>query len=250
MKTTNPEIVRCVSMTECHAAACGTLEQGISAAIAGQGYCTIALSGGKTPAGLLQMLCRPPFLTRIDWGRVFFFFGDERFVPPDHPESNFGMARENLLAHLPVTAEQVYRMPVEIRPYAAAARCYQETMAEAFLSLTGREHPFAEGEYPCFDLILLGMGGDGHTASLFPGHPALARTDWVAEVEDADGAVPPVPRLTLTLPVINHADTVLFLVGGADKIRLADSFFSGPPQPRYPASLVNPGRRLCWFLAD
>lgn len=180
---------------------------------------------------------------------MFFFFGDERVVPLDHPDSNFAMAHNNLLAPLSIANDHIFRMPVEIRPYSAAASRYQQTMAEAFAALSAEKRPYSDGEYPSFDLILLGMGHDGHTASLFPGHSALSRTDWVAEVE-TDQAAPPVPRLTLTLPVINHADTVLFLINGAEKIRLADSFLSGPPQVRYPASLVRPRQRLRWYLAD
>lgn len=242
------EIIRCESLPRCYTAIGGFLREFIQAAIDRQGYCTLALSGGKTPAALFQLLSRPPFLTSICWQKVYFFFGDERFVPPDHPDSNFGMAQKNLLAHLPITEGQVFRMPVEIRPYAAAASHYQHVMAEAFGSLAAKSPGQAEGRYPAFDLILLGMGDDGHTASLFPNHPALGRSDWVAEVE-AEGARPPVPRLTLTLPVINNADTVLFLISGAEKIKLADSFVSGPPQPRYPASLVRPRQRLLWYLA-
>jgi 6-phosphogluconolactonase len=239
------KIIRCDSLPQCYTAIGGFLQEFIQAAIDRQGYCTLALSGGKTPAALFQVLSRPPFLTTICWQKVYFFFGDERFVPPSHQDSNFGMAQKNLLAHLPITEAQVFRMPVEIRPYVAAASHYQRIMAEAFSTLKARPC----GQYPAFDLVLLGMGDDGHTASLFPGHPALGETGWVAEVE-AEGAKPPVPRLTLTLPVLNNADTVLFLISGVEKIKLADSFLSGPPQPRYPASLVRPRKRLLWYLAD
>lgn len=249
METTSPEIIRCASMPACSSAIADALEKGVLAAIDRQGYCTLVLSGGKTPAPLLQVLGGPPFSTRIPWAKVLFFFGDERFVPPDHPESNYGMAHKTLLSHLAIAKEQVFRMPVEISPHSAAARHYQRTMMETFGNLTGKPLPYGEGEYPAFDLILLGMGADGHTASLFPGHPVLSRTDWVAEVE-AEGARPPVPRLTLTLPVINNADTVLFLVGGTEKIELAESFLARAPQACYPASLVRPRCRLLWYFVN
>jgi 6-phosphogluconolactonase len=239
--------MRYASLDDCHAAVGGMVEMVIQAAIDRHGSCTIALAGGKTPAALYGMLGCPPWATRIPWAKVRFFFGDERCVPPDHPESNFGMARKNLFAHLSIADEQVFRMPVEIRPYAAAALHYQQTMAEAFGALVGRARRYGAGEYPSFDLILLGMGMDGHTASLLPGHPALNRMDWVAEV-GGEGAVPPVPRLTLTLPLLNNADTVLFLVSGTEKVRLADAVLAGPPQSRYPASLVRPRHRLLWYL--
>lgn len=249
MELPTPEIVRCAALDLCLATVAELVEKVIADAIHRQGSCSIALAGGSTPVPLYRLLASPPWLERISWAQVRFFFGDERCVPPDHPESNFAMARQNMLAQLPIATEQVFRMPGEMRPYAAAARHYQQTLATTFASLTGRKHPFADGEYPVFDLILLGMGMDGHTASLLPGNPALSRMDWVAEV-GGEGAKPSVPRLTLTLPVINNADTVLFLVSGAEKVRLAEEVLAGPAQPRYPASLVRPRQRLCWYLAD
>jgi len=236
-------------MAPCHAAIGHFLYNFVQTAIDRQGYFTIALSGGVTPAALYQTLCRPPFSTTICWPKMFFFWGDERFLPLDHPGNNFIMAQKNLLTHLPINSDHVFRMPTEIRPYTTAALHYQRTLANAFDALTSRNAPWAEGEYPSFDLVLLGMGTDGHTASLFPDHPALKRTDWVAEVE-SDQAAPPVPRLTLTLPVINNADTVLFLITGAVKNKLAESFFACQPQSRYPASLVRPRQRLLWYLVQ
>jgi len=249
MRTPSAEIFRFDSMAPCHASLGCFLQNFIQTAINRQGYFTIALSGGVTPAALFRALCRPPFSTTICWSKIFFFWGDERFLPLDHPDSNFAMAQKNLLTHLPISSDHVFRMPTEIKPYATAARHYQQTLAKTFATLTSKNEPWTKGEYPSFDLILLGMGQDGHTASLFPGHPALNRTDWVAEVE-TDQALPPVPRLTLTLPVINNADTALFLVGGAAKIKLAESFLACQPQPHYPASLVRPRQRLLWYLVQ
>lgn len=244
-----PEILRFASLARCHAALGEWLVHFVQTSIDRQGYCTIALAGGTTPAALYRVLSSPPLSAAPCWTKAYFFFGDERVVPLHHPDSNFMMAQQNLLAKLPIADDHIFRMPAEIRPYAAAARDYQHTLAGAFAALTGRKQPYAADDYPAFDLILLGMGADGHTASLFPGHAALQSTDWVAAVTD-EQARPAVPRLTLTLPVINHADTALFLVTGAEKIDLADSFLSGPPQPRYPASLVRPRHRLLWYMAD
>jgi len=243
------EIVRFNSLAECCTSIGNFIQAFTQKAIDRQGFCTIALPGGKTPATLWRTLSRPPFSTAICWSKVYFFFGDERFVPLDHPDSNFGMAQKNLLSPLSIAGDHIFTMPVETRPYATAARQYQETMAKAFATLTGRAQPYADADYPALDLILLGMGTDGHTASLFPGHQALQQNDWVAAVETNYG-LPPVPRLTLTLPIINNADTALFLVSGAEKIRLADSFFADPSKSCAPAALVRPRQRLLWYLAD
>lgn len=248
MQKPSLEICRFDALAECHEAIGHFLQNFIKVTIDRQGYFTLALPGGQTPAALFQALCRPPFLSSICWSKIFFFWGDERFLPLDHPNCNFSMAQRNLLANLPIASDHLFRMPTSILPYASAARQYQQTMAQVFGTLTSRKEPYAEGEYPSFDLILLGMGHDGHTASLFPGHPALTSTDWVAAVE-TDHASPPVPRLTLTLPIINNADTTLFLLTGAPKIKLAESFLACPPQAHLPASLVRPRKRLLWYLA-
>ncbi len=243
------EIMRFDSLAACYAAIGNFWQSLVQTAIERQGYCTVALSGGTTPVALFQTLCRPPFSTTICWSKIFFFWGDERFLPLNHPDNNYNMAQKNLLAQLPIKKNHIFRMPTEIRPYTTAALHYQRVIATVFSALTAKKQPYAEGEYPSFDLILLGMGHDGHTASLFPGQSALKRTDWVAEVETPQ-ALPPVPRLTLTLPVINNADTTLFFVNGLQKIKLAESFLSGRPQSCYPASLILPKRRLLWYLVS
>lgn len=216
----------------------------LAAAIARQGYATVALPGGRTPVFLFAELCRAK-VSGI-WEKTHVFFGDERCLPLWHPDSNYGLAQRHLLSQLPVAVGRVLPMPGEVRPLAEAARRYQTAMRDAFESLAGRR--LAPDEYPAFDLICLGMGDDGHTASLFPGHSALASTDWVAAVA-SDQARPPVPRLTLTLPLLNRAGTVMFLVSGAAKLRLAEFLLSGPPDGRYPASLVRPAGCLIWYLA-
>lgn len=209
-------------------------------AIEARGRFTIALSGGSTPKRLYHLLATKPYRDRVDWGRVEIFWGDERCVPPDHSDSNYRMAREAMLAHLPIPDDHIHRMEGERPDLDAAARDYQAIIARVF----GVE---ANAEPPAFDLVLLGMGPDGHTASLFPGTQALnERKAWVV--------ANPVPqlhttRLTLTLPILNRAREVLFLVAGADKAErwaevLGPSYDSAP---HLPAQLIRPTGTLKWF---
>ena len=201
-------------------------------AVAERGRFAVALSGGSTPQGLYRLLAEPPYRGRVDWGRVEIFWGDERCVPPDHHDSNFRMANEAMLAKLPLRPGHVHRMEAERTDRDSAAREYQAEIARAF----GVD---ANGEPPAFDLILLGMGPDGHTASLFPHTAALGETKrWVV--------INHVPqhntdRMTLTYPVLNRAREVLFLVAGADKAEPLAEVLQGPPDPqRLPSQRVRP----------
>ncbi len=174
-------------------------------AVAARGAFTRALAGGSTPRALYRLLADPrePYRARIRWPAVHAFFGDERAVPADSPDSNARMAREALLDHVPLAS--VHRIPGELGAEAAADRCEADLRAH-----------FGEVPFPRFDLVLLGLGGDGHTASLFPGSPALGeRQRWA--VAGPAGLPPRVPRVTLTLPVLDAARAALFLVAGADK---------------------------------
>jgi 6-phosphogluconolactonase len=177
-------------------------------AIEERGIFRVALSGGSTPKQVYPLLLEPERRDAVDWARVELFWGDERSVPPDHPESNFGVAYQMLIAQLPnVRPDRVHRMPAEAPDIAAAALSYESELRLAF---------GARGsEPPAFDLIWLGMGPDGHTASLFPNTDALTESDrWVVAnwVEPQDTW-----RMTLTYPVLNAARQVLFVVTGADK---------------------------------
>jgi 6-phosphogluconolactonase len=177
-------------------------------AIEGRGVFRVALCGGSTPRLVYPLLVVPPRVDVVDWRRVEFFWGDERCVPPDHPDSNFGLAYQALLSHLPaVRPEAVHRMVAEGPDYAAGALAY-----EAELRLAFGTHG---DEAPVFDLIWLGMGDDGHTASLFPDSRGLEVTDrwvWANWSPTIDAW-----RMTLTLPVLNAAREVLFVVTGAGK---------------------------------
>jgi 6-phosphogluconolactonase len=176
-------------------------------AITARGRCNWALAGGSTPEALYQLLAGRDHVGRVDWSKVHFFWGDERCVPPDHPDSNYRMATMAFLDTIAAPRQNVHRMEGELDPELAADR-YQAELERHFELRVGQG-------FPEFDLILLGMGADGHTASLFPGTPGLeeARRWVVANRIEALGTT----RLSLTLPVINAAAHVLFLVAGADK---------------------------------
>jgi 6-phosphogluconolactonase len=197
-----PEIVMTETPDDLAREAAGRFLDAAGRAIAERGRFAVAVSGGTGPKKLFALLAQPPYSKAVDWPKVHVFFADERYVPHDHPDSNLLLARENLLDHVPIPAANIHPMPTaDASPEAAAAQ-YADTLA-AF---------FAGGE-PRFDLMLLGMGPDGHTASLFPGHPDPA--GWVAAIHDSPK--PPPVRLTLTLDLINRSREIAFLVSGADK---------------------------------
>lgn len=197
-----------------------------------------ALSGGSTPARLYELLASPN--RSIPWDRVHLFQVDERCVPPDHPESNYKMIRAALLQHIAIPASNFHRMEAESADRDAAARQYAQEMAQVL-------HP-EQGERPRMDLVFLGMGSDGHTASLFPGSPALNERElWVRpNYSERLKSF----RLTLTYPVLNAAAQVIFLVAGADKAEtLRDVLAGSPRNPGFPARGVQPADgRLSWYL--
>jgi 6-phosphogluconolactonase len=206
------------------------------------GTCSIALAGGSTPRGLYRLLTDrdAPYLGTIPWGRVHFFWGDERHVPPDHSDSNYRMARDAMLTPADISPANIHRVRSGEPDAVTAAALYEEELRRFF-------RPEPEG-WPRFDLVLLGMGADGHTASLFPGSPAIDETQrWVVATR------PPVQsgdRITLTLPVINHAANVVFLVAGAAKAATLKEVIEGdaPPQ-RLPSRAIHPvDGALLWLV--
>jgi 6-phosphogluconolactonase len=199
----------------------------ILAAITQRGLCRVALSGGNTPGAIHQEMVRQG-ASDVRWERVQFTFGDERCVPPDAPDSNYRMARESLLDPLAVPAGNVFRIRGEIAPE-VAAREYEEKLA----AVAAR---FTELRY-VHDLVILGMGPDGHTASLFPNHPALTETARNV-IAITDSPKPPPERVTMTLPVLNAARQACFLVTGADKLPLVEEIVAG--RSTLPAALVRP----------
>jgi 6-phosphogluconolactonase len=211
--------------------------------IAARGRFTLALSGGHTPRPLYARLAAPDYRDRIDWSKVHIFFGDERCVPPDDPQSNYRMVRETLLEQVPLPAGNIHRLRGEEAPEQAAAD-YARVLQKAFGGDAATGGPPPEG----FDLILLGLGDNGHTASLFPGLEAVReRVRWVmAQYVEAVGRW----RLTLTPVVINAAHRVAFLVSGANKAAILGRVLEGPYQPEVlPSQIIQPTHgELHWLL--
>jgi 6-phosphogluconolactonase len=200
------------------------------------GTCAVCLSGGSTPRRLYEVLAVPPVVTRFPWEDVHWFWGDERFVPPDDPDSNFRMVDEALLSVAPVPRENIHPVPTQGLPLPDAAAAY-----EAVLKNFYGEDRLDPGR-PLFDLILLGLGEDGHTASLFPGSPALHETTrWTVGVEPPDLA----PRITLTYPALESSRTVAFLVAGARKQKILARVLAG--DEALPAARVLSLGEIVWF---
>jgi 6-phosphogluconolactonase len=209
----------------------------INDAVRTAGTCSIVLSGGSTPRTLFRLLASD-FRARIPWANVQVFWGDERYVPPEDPRSNYRMAREALLDHVPCPSANIHPMPTHFPSADVAARDYERTLRNHFV-----------GEWPHFDLVLLGIGDDGHTASLFPGSLALAeRTRWVVA---ARAPVEPHVRLTLTLPALTRAAAVHFLVAGAAKADALRHVLDGAGDwTKYPAAGVRLGTASLIWWAD
>ena len=209
------------------------------AAIGAQGRFSVALSGGSTPKALYSLLAAN--YADFAWNRVFLFFGDERHVPPTDAESNYRMVNESLLTKIKIPAENVFRVKAETADADAAAADYEQQLRRFF--------ELKPGEFPRFDLILLGMGPDGHTASLFPDSAALDEqtrlvvANWVAKFNTH--------RITLTFPVLNHAAEVLFMAAGADKADMLHQVLEGKPTPPLPSQRVQPSDgTLLWLLDE
>jgi 6-phosphogluconolactonase len=211
-------------------------------AVARNGMARFAISGGSTPKAAFKLLADPnqPWRSRMPWDKLDLYWVDERTVPPDHPESNYRMTREALLDHVPLSPEQVHRMEGELEPEVAAAR-YESLLRNNF-RLEG-------AEVPRFDLVALGMGDDGHTASIFPHTDAihtLGRLVTANQVPQKDTW-----RLTLTWPVINKASSVFFLIGGADKAPVLRNVFMGPHDPEsLPSQLIWPSSGILTLFLD
>ena len=233
------EIRTLTTPQELFAAAAEEVVRAATEAVTQRGRFTIALSGGSTPKSLFNLLATNA-RTVLPWDRMFFFWGDERHVPPTDPDSNYKMAEETMLSKIPVAAGNVFRIPAENPDAAAAAEAYEKTLQKFFAIQTG--------QFPRFDLILLGMGPDGHTASLFPGSAGLQEksrlviANWVEKFKTH--------RLTFTLPVLNAAACVTFLVSGTDKAPALHQVLEGDaPGEQYPAKLIRPvDGKLIWLI--
>jgi 6-phosphogluconolactonase len=202
----------------------------IHAAVAERDRCAIALAGGSTPKPLYEALATAD----LPWAKLHIFWGDERYVPIEHGDSNAGMAKAAWLDHVPIPAEQVHIMPTDVDDPAAAAQAYEHTIKQAFGS-----------EQPVFDMVLLGMGDDGHTASLFPHTAAVNVSDRLVTVGEKAGE----PRLTLTAPLINDSRCVIFLVSGSNKQAALTQVFSDDADDRaFPSRKIRPTGELWWLL--
>jgi 6-phosphogluconolactonase len=214
----------------------------VEKAVAARGRARIAISGGSTPKATFALLADPaqPWRARMPWSQLDLFWVDERCVPPDDPDSNYRMTREAMLDHVPLKPEQIHRIEGELEPAAAAAR-YESALRNGF-RLEG-------AALPRFDVVQLGMGPDGHTASLFPHTEALHELGRLAvanHVKNKDAW-----RVTLTWPVINRGVEVFFLIGGADKAQILKEVFTGPrDSERLPSQLISPASGILTLLLD
>ncbi|PYS50076.1 MAG: 6-phosphogluconolactonase [Acidobacteria bacterium] len=208
------------------------------AAIDGRGRFSVALSGGSTPKRAYELLAGEDYRDELDWSKVHIFFGDERCVPPDDAESNYRMANEAMLSRLPIPARNIHRVQ-GVGDASANARLYEDELRTFF----------NDAAWPRFDLVLLGMGEDGHTASLFPGSSALNELEaWVAAnwIEKFNAF-----RITLTLPAINHAAHIAFLVTGENKAdRLAEVLSHESSSEQLPSQLIKPVSGSLEWLID
>lgn len=210
-------------------------------ALANRGRFTVVLSGGSTPRSLYALLAEEArYRDRVSWRATHFFWGDERSVPPDHPDSNFRMASSAMLSKLDLRPENIHRIRGEL-PASEAAQDYEDRLRRFFA--------LGEGQVPNFDLVLLGMGADGHTASLFPGSDAvrerkrLVLAPWIPKLASF--------RITLTPPALNGAELVAFLVAGADKAVALQAALEGDADPdRLPARAIQPTRGSLTWLVD
>ena len=232
-----PEIRVFNTPPELFASAAQQFTQLAGAAVSSRGRFSVALSGGSTPKSLYSLLADHG--ADIPWDKIFFFWGDERHVPPDHPDSNYRMTQEALLSKVPVPSANIFRVHSENPDAEAAALDYEQTLKKFF--------ELAPSKFPSFDLILLGLGPDAHTASLFPATKALQErsrlvvANWVEKFKTY--------RITFTLPVLNNARFVTFLAVGKDKAPAVKAVFDETSSPdQFPARMVQPAGSLVWFL--
>lgn len=208
----------------------------LAAVLVADDPCRISLSGGSTPKALYALLASESFRNRFPWQRVHWYWGDERFVPYDHPESNYRMTREAMLSKAPIPTENIHPVPTDGRPEDAARR-YEQTLQQSYGTAT------LDRSRPLFAVTLLGLGADGHTASLLPGEPVLEeRKRWVAAVSHGRPEV----RITMTYPAIDSSRRVAFLVAGKEKAEIFSMIRAG--NTGVPAARVRPVGELFWFL--
>jgi len=233
------ELVLCESASVVGRKAAEFFADTVEAAVRRTGVFTVALSGGSTPKLMYQVLAGPDFRGRVAWPQGEYFWSDERCVPPEHSDSNYGLVERELLSKAPIPRERIHRMRGELEPERAAAE-YEQELRRVFR--------MAPPAFPRFELLLLGLGDDGHTASLFPGSPALNETTRLVAVNYVQKVN--MHRLTLTFPVINAARNVMFLVSGAKKAPALRQVMRGGGAS-VPAERVHPiDSKLIWFVDE
>ncbi|MDP8218503.1 MAG: 6-phosphogluconolactonase [Candidatus Theseobacter exili] len=204
---------------------------------------TLALSGGTTPQSLYQKLSNKPFKDKMPWKDIHFFFGDERMVSYKNPLSNFYTAKQRLFSLVPVSESNIHKIPTENNTPAEASKKYEKVLKNFF--------SFQKSIIPVFDVIILGVGQDGHTASLFPGDITLKEKEKLTVAVDSPKSAPMVSRVSLTLPVINAARNVVFLVSGKNKTTIINQVFNEYSKEKtktLPAAMVQPEGNLIWFI--
>lgn len=241
-ESVKPEVHAFVSLRDASRALADRIAEMARVTIKDKGRFSMALSGGKTPE-LLYGFLADEHADKMEWKSVFLFWGDERYVPQDHPENNFRMAHQAWISKVQIPLQNVYRMRTEEKTPEKAAESYEKVLADFF-------KVSKEASDAAFDVILLGLGVDGHTASLFPGSPVLIeKYRWVVAV-DAPSSVFPKKRITLTLPLINSSRDVIFLALGEEKKSAIHTILNEPERAKkiYPAARVNARETLLWCV--
>lgn len=235
-----PRLIIAIDIDELARTGAGIVHDAARSAVANRGVFRLVLAGGDTPRALYTQLAHDPAYRDLPWDRTQVFWGDERHVPPHHPDSNYRMAHETLLSHVSIPSTNVFRMYAEETDVEQVARHYEATIR--------RVCALGPGDWPRFDLVLLGIGTDGHTASLFPASPALLERSHLVVPVHVD-ARPPV-RLTMTLPAFAHAAHVAFLAAGPTKAASVAAVIQPPAGAAAPpAALVRPADgELTWML--
>ena len=237
-----PNILKFKDQTELDHAAAERFRDVTIQAVAQRGQALVAFSGGSTPRGFFQLLAQPPFRETVPWEQMHIFWADERCVPADDPESNYCQVRDLLLVNVPIPADKVHPVKGELPPDAAAAQ-YRADLKE-----------LADGSalWPVLDWVLLGMGADGHTASLFPGQESRHEQERAAIAVESSYQGRPAERVTLTPAIINEARHVLFMVSGSDKAHTLARVLQGPRNPlQLPAQRISPhDGTLTWMVTE
>lgn len=211
--------------------------------ISSQKHFSLCLSGGNTPRRLYQLLATE-YRTKLDWDNLHLFWGDERYIPPTHPESNYAMVLQELIPLVPIPAANIHRIPTELNSSEQAALKYEQEIKRFFFNQG------IDTAQSSFDLVLLGLGTDGHTASLFPNDPVLDKSDQLVAAITAPDYIQPRQRITLTLPILNQAYHIFFLVSGEEKKPVLQFILSEQEEAikRYPAARIKSKNVVEWFV--